>query len=212
MFPALMLGPAILRGEMHFEIIAQANLLFGVLLASFGSLIADLGIIASVGAQAARVKHLMETLDHLEAGRDAGGKQSGNGIELSEREGTANGVTESDDVCLELRDVALQPPHGAGLMLSKLSLVLRNGQSLLIRGESGIGKSSLLRAIGGLWTAGEGCISRCQASRCFFVPQEPYLCLGSLRDNATYPAIRDEKGCDGAIDKSMVVEVLQSVN
>jgi len=200
---------------MHYEVIAQVNLLFAVLLASLTSLIADLGILASVGAQAARVHHLMKTLDNLQSGRSADGGPYDQGIELREKEAEEANTTQEPGaegegaICLELKDVTLRPPQGGlGVGVSKLSFMLRTGQSLLIRGDSGVGKSSLLRAIGGLWAAGEGSIRRCKASNCFFVPQEPYLCLGSLRANALYPRV----GSDGATEELPVEQVLHSVN
>jgi putative ATP-binding cassette transporter len=54
-------------------------------------------------------------------------------------------------------------------------------------GGSGGGKSSLLRAIGGLWTAGDGRIERPPPDQVVFLPQHPYMPLGSLRDQVLYP-------------------------
>merc|ERR1712217_579092 len=172
-------------------VISQVNLLFAVLLASLTTLVTDLGLIASVGAQAARINGLMQTLDSMHKN----GSSAPEGIVLSERE-DSNRSDQHDDVCLEMRSVQLQPPRSDSPVLSEMSLVLHRGESLLIGGESGIGKSSLLRAVGGLWTAGSGYISRCKASRCFFVPQEPYLCMGSLLANATYPLVPSTVSCD----------------
>ncbi|CAE8661317.1 unnamed protein product, partial [Polarella glacialis] len=81
--------------------------------------------------------------------------------------------------------IRLRPPP---FIIQDLSFTLRPGDALLLRGESGIGKSSLLRAIAGLWTRGQGLILRCPARACFFLPQQPYLCLGTLRQQALYPA------------------------
>ncbi|CAE7603134.1 ABCC2 [Symbiodinium sp. CCMP2592] len=83
--------------------------------------------------------------------------------------------------------VTLFPPLGNAPLMEGLSFDLYGGQSLLIEGASGSGKSSLLRAIAGLWISGRGKIRRTKIERCFFVPQTPYLCLGSLRDNLLYP-------------------------
>eukprot|EP00928_Gymnodinium_smaydae_P030776 TRINITY_DN22788_c0_g3_i2.p1 TRINITY_DN22788_c0_g3~~TRINITY_DN22788_c0_g3_i2.p1 ORF type:complete len:745 (+),score=150.35 TRINITY_DN22788_c0_g3_i2:136-2370(+) len=92
-----------------------------------------------------------------------------------------------DAVLLRLNDVALRVPGSDLRLVSELNLELRTGESLLICGESGSGKSSLLRAIGGLWSSGSGLIERIPDDQCMFLPQEPYVCLGSLRDNMTYP-------------------------
>jgi len=72
-------------------------------------------------------------------------------------------------------------------LISNLDLELRWGQKLLIVGPSGIGKSSLLRAIAGLWKSGRGRIERAHVSDVYFLPQKPYCPLGSLRNQLLYP-------------------------
>ncbi|CAK9001471.1 unnamed protein product [Durusdinium trenchii] len=91
----------------------------------------------------------------------------------------------------------------------QLNKLLRffTGESLLIEGTSGTGKSSLLRAIGGLWSHGSGTIRRTRLERCFFLPQQPYLCLGSLRDNVLYPRDKDEVD----VSNDAIQEVLGSL-
>jgi putative ATP-binding cassette transporter len=71
--------------------------------------------------------------------------------------------------------------------VSGLSTVVRPGEGLKIVGPSGSGKSSLLRAIAGLASAGRGAIVRPELKEMLFLPQRPYMILGSLRDQLLYP-------------------------
>lgn len=74
------------------------------------------------------------------------------------------------------------------VLVSNLTLSLSPASALLIRGHSGIGKTTLLRAIAGLWPYADGAIQRPAEPLCLFLPQKPYLPLGSLRTCLHYPA------------------------
>ncbi|GAB0493730.1 hypothetical protein MMPV_005015 [Pyropia vietnamensis] len=78
------------------------------------------------------------------------------------------------------------PAPSSRLLVSDLTLDAPPGSRLLIAGASGTGKSSLLRAIAGLWRTGSGTVTR--DTPAFFLPQRPYCTLGSLREQLTYPA------------------------
>ncbi len=87
---------------------------------------------------------------------------------------------------VELRDLTLNLPNGESL-LRDADLTFRRGQSVVVTGRSGSGKSTLFRAIAGIWPFGSGRVER-PAGRCLFVPQRPYIPLGTLRHVVTYPA------------------------
>ena len=88
---------------------------------------------------------------------------------------------------LSLERVTVFTPSHEHLLVRELTLAVRPGEGLVIAGTSGTGKSSLLRAIAGLWTAGSGVVTRPGGSDMLFLPQQPYLPLGDLRCQLTYP-------------------------
>ena len=86
---------------------------------------------------------------------------------------------------VEVSRLDLELPEGE-LLRANISLAASPGEALLITDASGLGKSTLLRAIAGLWPFGRGRI-RVGDGRCLFLPQRPYLPLGSLADALAYP-------------------------
>lgn len=79
----------------------------------------------------------------------------------------------------------LHLPDGA-MLREDIALAARPGEPLLVTGPSGSGKSTLLRAIAGLWPFGQGQV-RVGDGQAFFLPQRPYLPLGTLADAIAYP-------------------------
>lgn len=87
---------------------------------------------------------------------------------------------------LIIRNLRLTTPDHKRVLIQNLNLSLQKGQNLLIAGVSGAGKSSLLRAIAGLWLSGDGEIVR--PRDVYFLPQRPYCPPGTLRDQLLYPS------------------------
>jgi len=90
--------------------------------------------------------------------------------------------------CIILKNMRCVTPDGK-ILFNDLNLQTEPGQNLLISGPSGTGKSSILRTICGLWPAQQGDITLPVKPNggLFFLPQKPYLTLGTLREQFTYP-------------------------
>ena len=90
---------------------------------------------------------------------------------------------------LKIDELSLDLADGRHL-LHDASLQVAPGERLMLSGRSGSGKSTLLRAMGGLWPQGSGVI-RLPQERALFLPQKPYLPIGTLRDVLSYPQTGD---------------------
>jgi putative ATP-binding cassette transporter len=88
---------------------------------------------------------------------------------------------------LAIENLTVQTPNHARTLVKDLSMSIDPGAGVMIVGASGCGKSSLLRAIAGLWRSGSGRVIRPDAKQMLFLPQRPYMLLGSLRSQLLYP-------------------------
>src|SRR3989449_237036 len=101
---------------------------------------------------------------------------------------TGGGVQRADGGAthLTVEGVDLYLPDGQPL-IANVNLSLLRGDTVLLGGASGSGKSTLLRAIAGIWPVGRGEIRTSQDARVLFLPQKPYLPIGTLREVVSYP-------------------------
>ena len=190
--PVIVVAPLFLRGEVQFGVVTQAAGAFAAVLAALSLIITQFERLSQFTAGVARLGGLWNALseDDPEDALDAPAEQ----IEVSE-EGRR----------LILDDLEVRTPDGKKALVRDLELTVSPGQSLLVMGESGSGKSSLLRTIAGLWGTGSGSIQRPPLNLMMFLPQKPYMVPGSLRDQLLYP------GGDDPGDERLR-EVLDEVN
>lgn len=179
--PGVILADGVLSGELEVGRAIQATGAFTAVLSAVGVIVDNFESLSRFVAGIGR----LEALSRLvlpEAGREAkaGDGQAGIRTRPGER--------------LALDSLTLHPPQSERVLIKELSLVLKPGDALLITGESGCGKSSLLRAIAGLWHTGSGAIERPPLEALFFLPQQPYLQPGTLRSQLLYPSAQSDLG------------------
>jgi vitamin B12/bleomycin/antimicrobial peptide transport system ATP-binding/permease protein len=106
--------------------------------------------------------------------------ESGDGVGRIKR--TEDGI----DAALRLRDLSVTLDDGTAV-LDETDIRIMPGERVLIAGESGTGKSTLVRAIAGLWPWGDGLIEVKKDAKLMLLPQRPYIPIGTLRRAASYP-------------------------
>ncbi len=188
--PSLIMAPLYFAGEIRFGDITQANFAFSQVLSAFSIVVSQIEALSAFAAGINRLSTFSEALHPEQTAPKPGEPQ----IDL-----TINSP-------LALEHITLNTPNYQKILVTDLSLTLEPGQGLLIMGNSGAGKSSLLRAIAGLWRSGTGQLVRPDLQEMLFLPQKPYMILGTLRQQLLYP--QTERG----LEEEKLIQALQLVN
>jgi len=189
--PILLCAPKYVAGAMTLGEVMQAASAFVLVQVAFNWVVDHYPRLADWTASARRVGSLLAALDRLER---------------AERQGTVGRIErkESSGAAVRLRHLAVTLDDGRAVV-KEADVEIAPGEKVLVVGESGTGKSTLVRAMSGLWPWGEGEILIQPGARLFLMPQQPYVPLGSLRRAAAYPS------APGEVDEALLRTTLGEV-
>lgn len=174
-FPYLLAAPLYFSGAIPLGGLTQTAGAFSRIRFEFSFLIRNYVTLAYWGS-------VIERLSYFEEALAAAQEHPGSRI--------AHTVHDDCGMALTTSDLVVQLPDGISIA-AVTRFALAPGERVLLVGSSGIGKTSLLRALAGIWPFGEGRVSIKRGARLMALPQRDYLPLGTLRDALTYPGLAD---------------------
>ncbi len=201
--PAIVVAPSIFSGDIEVGKVTEAQGAFMRVFFSVNVIVDRFQEITSFGAGIGRLSTFSEYLDQQANAADADSADA----DSADAESLETPLIQrSEDDRLAIEALTLQTPNYQRTLVEDLSIALPTGQGMLVVGPSGCGKSSLLRAIAGLWNSGDGTVVRPSLNNILFLPQRPYMVLGSLRDQMLYP------NTDAEVTDEALKQILQQVN
>jgi len=174
-FPFVVTAPRYFRGEIPLGGLVQTATAFGQVQDALSFIVSSYTDIAEWRAVVRRIAGFERALARVRPPAAIDG-----GIARADGDGAR----------LVVERLAIDRPDGQPL-LAGVSLVVERGDTVLLYGPSGVGKSTLIRAIAGIWPYGRGEIRMPPDARLLFLPQKPYLPIGTLRQVLSYPTPAD---------------------
>ena len=176
--PIILCAPKFLDHSMSLGQVMQAASAFTIVQGAFAWLVDNYPRLADWNASARRIASLMVSLDALEQA------ETGDAFNRIKR-------GETTDAAMRLRNLSVSLDDGTAVV-DDTDVVIKKGERVLVAGESGTGKSTLVRAIAGLWPWGGGEIDIQKDARLFLLPQRPYVPTGTLRRAVAYPGAAED--------------------
>lgn len=187
--PLLVAAPVYIAGALTFGGIAQVRFAYGQVSGALGWLVYAYQEIARWRANIERLASFADVMDAT----------------AFELENAGVRVVQAETPLLRLDDLRLEAPDGS-VLLERANATAAPGERIVIGGPSGTGKTILLRALAGIWPFGQGRIEMPARASTLFLPQRPYLPLGSLRAVLSYPAP------EGTHTDERIIAVLRLLN
>ena len=188
--PIILCAPKFLDNAMTLGEVMQAASAFTIVQSAFNWLVDNFPRLADWAASARRVASLRRSLDALER------------AEIHRVGRITRGAAR--DAALRLRKVSIML-HDRAPVIDGAEVAIMPGEKVLITGESGTGKSTLARALAGVWSWGNGDIDMRAGAKLLVLPQRPYLPIGTLRRAVTYPEAAESRSVE------QVAKVLEKV-
>jgi ATP-binding cassette, subfamily D (ALD), peroxisomal long-chain fatty acid import protein len=179
------------RGRMK-EFITNKRLMLSLADAG-GRMMYSIKDLSELAGYTSRVYTLISTLHRVHANAYFNPRRNSAHLELYSLADVQGTIQKGFDG-VRLEDVPIVAPalfpYGGEELIESLSFVVHSGEHLLISGSNGVGKSAIARIVGGLWPVYRGLVSRPRSTGMdgiMFLPQRPYLSIGTLRDQVIYP-------------------------
>jgi len=169
--PFLVMAPVYFSGDIDFGVFNQASLSFNLVESALFIIVSRIEQLAQFAAGISRLEGFQTKVE-----------------QVSQQAPSSNTRVIPGGDGILIREAELYPPNGNNPVVEDLTISIRDHEKLLIVGPSGCGKTSLLRMISGLWEPNQGTVERPEMGDLLFIPQKPYMLLGSLREQLCYPA------------------------
>lgn len=199
--PVVILAQPVLSGELEVGRATQAVAAFAAVLTAVTVIVDNFESLSKFVAGIGRLDALAKAVGLPPLDKPPAKRAAANAAGKAQR----IRVQEEGDG-LRVESLTLHTPGSDRVLVRDLQLELEPGDGLLITGPSGSGKSSLLRAIAGLWDHGSGTVRRLPLQEVLFLPQRPYMPVGNLRQQLLYPARRV-----GGVSDERLTEILGEV-
>ena len=186
--PWLVIAPIYFAKDVDFGVFSQAGIAFAQVFGSLSFIVENIEQLTAFSASISRLESFQGAIDDIHREAEAGSLPAdatppgGTGLPAP----VSGGPASSEDGIL-VQHVDLKPPQSDRLLIHDLSLEVAQRQRVLVVGPSGCGKTSFLRLVSGLWPPASGTVVRPPQADLLFIPQKPYMILGSLREQLCYP-------------------------
>jgi vitamin B12/bleomycin/antimicrobial peptide transport system ATP-binding/permease protein len=183
--PALVVAPLFIRGEVEFGAITQSTMAFTHLLGAFSLIITQFASISSFSAVLARLDSLTHALDkarpelceHHRRINECPICQTG----LSVPPAAPAILVHEDYARIAYEHLTLRSPRDSRVLIDELNVSIRPGTRVQILGANAAAKVALFRATADIWDVGDGHVTRPGPGGIMFLPEQPYVPLGTLR-------------------------------